>query len=155
MIESNDRMSQPTFECECGDTSYSILRARFRIVCHCRVCQRFNDSSYGDTLVLRKADLGSAVPTTVTFDTYRPPPNIQRGVCRSCRNPAIEIFDSRVLPSIVMVPRAMHRDHPSLPTPKCHLFYEHRIVDVHDGLAKHEGYLRSQFAFGRHLFGSM
>lgn len=147
-------MSGYSFECGCGETSYEISRIRFRILCHCTVCQRFNNASYGDTLVLRLSELVSTVPSTVSFDTYRAPPNIKRGICRSCRSPAIEVFESKVLPGIAMVPSAMHCSTPSLPDPKCHLFYEHRAVAVEDELPKHQGYLRSQFAFGRHLLGS-
>ncbi len=124
------------------------------MLCHCTVCQRFNSAEFGDTLVLRLKDLVGPVPESVSFDTYRPPPNIQRGVCKGCKQPAFELFRSPILPDIAMIPLAMHRDVESVPEPVSHLFYEHRCREFDDNVPKYQGYLRSQLAFGKSLLGS-
>ena len=141
--------------CRCGDISYAISRYRFRIICHCSICQRFNDADFGDTLVCGASDIIEPHPDSVKFETYRPPPHIQRGVCGSCGAPAIEVFESRVLPDIVMIPFAVHERCKDLEAPVGHLFYENRVRDISDGLPKYRGYLMSQLAFGKHLVRSL
>lgn len=148
----NERLN---LACRCGNTCYAIARYRFRVVCHCSICQRFNQADYGDTLVCRPSDIIEHHPDSVRFDTYRPPPNIQRGVCGSCGDPSVEVFESKLLPNIVMVPYAMHRRHDQIENPVAHLFYESRRRDLSDGVPKYEGYVMSQLAFAKHLVRSL
>jgi hypothetical protein len=142
------------FRCDCKKTVYALSRVMFRVFCHCTICQRFNQSEYGDTLVCRAKDLTGPIPNSVSFDTYRSPPNIKRGTCNGCQKPAIEVFESPFLPNIIMVPLAIHRDEPNLPASTGHLFYDRRVHDVSDDKPKHYGYLRSQLTFGRYMLAS-
>jgi len=141
--------------CGCGATLYAISRYRFRIVCHCSICQRFNRADCGDTLVCRASDIVEPYADTVEFETYRSPPNIERGVCGRCGDPSVEVFKSMLLPNIVMVPYAVHKHCEGLEDPVGHLFYENRVRDLSDDLPKHNGYLLSQLAFGKHLVRSL
>jgi hypothetical protein len=100
------------------------------------------------------ASITGLEPGLVRYDTYKPPPNVQRGVCIECGKPAIEQFKLPLLPGLTMVPAAVHVDQTGLPKPVAHIFYEHRIEDADDTLPKHNGFLSSQLAFGKYLLGA-
>jgi hypothetical protein len=96
--------------CSCGATSFQTLgMPLFRFFCHCTICQRFNDAPFADILVFRAEDVALPPPGTVIFDTYRPPPNVQRGKCATCGQPAVTVFTARFLPRLVTVPRPMFK----------------------------------------------
>lgn len=138
--------------CECGSVSYSVPdKPLLRMYCHCTICQKFNDAAFGDIFVYRASDIEKPEATLVKFDTYRPPPNVQRGKCASCARPAIEVLEMPLLPSLILVPGNMQKDNGTLPKAKGHVFYESRLEDMQDDLAKHSGYLKSQLVFGKHL----
>jgi hypothetical protein len=139
-------------QCPCGAVRYRVTAAPlFRIICHCSICQRFNDAPLADVLVYRAAAVEQPAPGSVVFDTYRPPPNVQRGHCARCHRAAIERLSVPLLPELVVVPVPVHPAPGSLPEPVGHMFYDSRVEDVDDGRPKHAGYLRSQLAFGKHL----
>ena len=128
----------------------------FRILCHCSICRKFNGGApFADVLTFRSSDVTKPLADTVRFQAYRPPPNVQRGKCAACNAPAIEVFETPLLPALVMVPRAVIDDSVPLPAPVGHMFYESRVADVADSLPKFRGYWRSQLAFGRHLFAAL
>lgn len=138
--------------CECGSVTFQVpTKPLFRMFCHCTICQKFNNADYADIYVYRAADVCQPEEGLVRFDTYRPPPNVQRGKCASCDKPAIEVLSSPILPNLILVPGNMQSNSNALPTPKGHVFYESRIKDVDDHLPKHLGYLKSQLVFGKHL----
>jgi hypothetical protein len=138
--------------CECGGVSYAVPdKPLFRMFCHCTICQKFNDAAHGDIFVYRASDIERPEEGLVNFDTYRPPPNVQRGKCAACSKPAIEVLDTPLIPSLILVPGNMHNGHDCLPAPKGHVFYQSRIEDIDDSLPKHSGYLKSQLVFGKHL----
>lgn len=138
--------------CECGSVSYAVPdKPLFRMFCHCTICQKFNDAAFGDIFVYRASDIERPEQGLVKFDTYRPPPNVQRGKCASCAKPAIEVLDMPLLPSLIVVPGNMQKELDTLPAAKGHVFYESRIQDMQDDLPKHSGYLKSQLVFGKHL----
>ncbi|MFT5573671.1 MAG: hypothetical protein ACI9FR_002606 [Cryomorphaceae bacterium] len=138
--------------CECGSVSYLVpSKPLFRMYCHCSICQKFNDAAYGDICVYRSADVERPKEGLVKFSTFRPPPNVQRGKCTSCKKPAIEILEAPLFPKLILVPGSMLRNRDLLPESVGHVFYEGRVADVQDGLPKHNGYLKSQLVFGKHL----
>lgn len=142
--------------CECGSVSYSLPdKPLFRMFCHCSICQKFNDAAYGDIFVYRLADVEQPDKSLVEFSTFRPPPNVQRGKCTSCKKPAIEILESPLLPNLILVPGSMLKHSKSLPDAVGHVFYESRVADVQDDLPKHTGYLKSQLVFGKHLLKAL
>ena len=139
--------------CSCGATRFETLGMPLvRFYCHCTICQRFNDVPFADMLVFRAEDVALPPAGTVIFDSYRPPPNVQRGKCASCGQPAVTVFKSRYLPRLVTVPRPMFRSDAELPSPVAHGFYEKRVSDANDQLPKYEGYFRNQIAFLKHLW---
>lgn len=142
--------------CECGRVSFSAPdKPLFRMYCHCSICRKFNDAAYGDIFVYRAADVERPKKDLVEFSTFRPPPNVQRGKCTSCMKPAIEILESPLLPKLILVPGSMLKHRESLPEAVGHVFYESRVADVQDGLPKHNGYLKSQLVFGKHLLKTL
>jgi hypothetical protein len=140
-------------QCECGHTRLTVSgAARLRMLCHCTICQRFNRASHADVLVFHTKQVTLADPASVDFKTYKPPPNVNRGVCQQCRQPAIEVFAMPLMPKLTMVPAAMFSDPSALPEPCAHMFYEHRQQDVDDDLPKVKGFVRSQWLFFRRLW---
>ena len=141
--------------CPCGYASFAALGPPlFRIKCHCTICQRFNDAPFADVLIYDAAKVEPPALGTVAFDTYKPPPNVQRGQCAKCGEPAIEQFRAPLFPALTMVPAAVHAAGSALPEPVAHIFYDKRVADVADSLPKHRGFLPSQLAFGRYLFAA-
>jgi len=138
--------------CSCGATSFQTVGAPlFRILCHCTICQRFSNAPFADALVHRAEDVALPPAKAVNFDTYKPPPNIQRGKCATCGQPAIVVFAAPVLPRLVSIPRSMFRSDAELPSPVAHIFYDKRVSDAEDPYPKHQGYFRSQIAFLKYL----
>ena len=139
--------------CSCGATSFQTIgEPLFRFYCHCTICQRFNDAPFADIVVFRAEDVVLPPPEAVIFDTYRPPPNVQRGKCAACGQPAVTVFNSRFLPRLVTVPRPMFGSDAELPSPMGHGFYETRVSDARDSLPKYEGYFRNLFVFLKHVW---
>ena len=138
--------------CSCGATSFQTVGAPlFRILCHCTICQRFHNAPFADVLVHRADDVALPPANAVNFDTYKRPPNIQRGKCATCGQPAIVVFAAPVLPRLVSIPRSMFRSDAELPSPVAHIFYDKRVSDAEDPYPKHQGYFRSQIAFLKYL----
>ena len=139
--------------CSCGATSFQALgEPLFRFYCHCTLCQQFYDAPFGDIVVYRAEDVALPPPETVIFDTYRPPPNVQRGKCATCGQPAVSVFATRLLPKLVTVPRRMFRPDAELQSPIGHGFYDTRVSDAKDSLPKYEGYFRNLFVFLKHVW---
>ena len=144
-------------QCQCGAVQYAAsAMPLFRILCHCTICRQFNGGApFADVLTFRHSDVVKPPADTVRFQTYRPPPNVQRGQCAACSAPAIEVFEAPLFPSLIMVPRSAIQESVPLPEPVGHMFYESRMAEVDDSLPKYRGYVRSQLAFGRHLLAAM
>lgn len=138
--------------CRCGASSFTLTGTPIiRLLCHCTICQRFSKAAFSDTTVFRARDVQLPSDAPIHFDSYRPPPNVQRGQCTACNNPAIEVLSMPLVPRFYIVPSA-NIDEPSLvPEPAMHLFYEHRIAEAQDDLPKYSGYWPSQLAMIRQL----
>lgn len=140
-------------QCPCGAVAFSAQRPPLmRFICHCSICQRFNDAPHADMVVLLTDGVVSPPEGAVNFGTYRPPPAVQRGKCASCDKPAIEFMRLPIYPGLTFVPTANFADASLLPEPCMHLFYEKRVADVDDALPKYQGYLKSQLAFARAIY---
>ena len=126
----------------------------FRILCHCTICQHYNNAPFADVLVFRANDVTLPPVDSVDYRTYKPPPNVKRGRCASCEQAAVEVFDTPLMPKLVMVPRPMFGEDADLPTPSAHIFYNERVADADDAYPKHEGFFRSEFAFLKQLLSA-
>ena len=142
--------------CSCGNVAFETVgHPLFRILCHCTICQRFNDSPFADVVVYGAAAVTDPDAESVSFETYKPPPNVQRGKCTQCGDAAIEKFVAPLLPKLTIVPAAVHGSSADLPDPVAHIFYRTRFADANDQLPKHTGAVASQLAFGKHLMSAM
>jgi hypothetical protein len=145
-------MAQKDCACSCGNVAFDLLETPlFRILCHCTICQRFNDAPFADVVVYDASSVAEAPEGTVRFNTYKAPPNVQRGKCVKCGNPAVEKFAAPLFPKLTIVPAAMHGESAEIPDPVAHIFYEKRVADVDDALPKRNGFVASQLSFGKYL----
>lgn len=145
-------MTQTLCACSCGNTTFNVVGAPlFRILCHCTICQRFNAAPFADVVVYEASSVNEPPEGVVNFNTYKPPPNVQRGNCKECGDAAIEKFVMPLFPKLTIVPKSMHDAAAVLPDPAAHMFYDKRVADVSDTLPKCKGLLASQLLFGKRL----
>ena len=138
--------------CSCGNVAFEVAGSPlFRILCHCTICQRFNAAPFADVVVYQASRVNEPSEGTVSFNTYKPPPNVQRGNCKKCGDAAIEKFVTPFFPKLTIVPKSMHGSTAVLPDPVAHMFYDKRLADVNDALPKRKGLLASQLLFGKCL----
>ena len=146
-------MTSQKCRCSCGHTQFEIIgEPKFRAICHCTICQKFNKSAYADILVYKSTQIKAPSQGVVKFNTYKPPPNVKRGQCSQCHQAAIEVFEMPLFPKLTMVPAHMFSSNVQLPEVKAHMFYDKRIKDADDGLPKRQGFMSSQLAFFRNLW---
>ncbi len=138
------------FSCGCGATACSAsAEPLFRVLCHCSLCRKFQQAPFSDISVFRRGSFSLPPEGAVEFETLRPPPNVQRGRCRECGQPAVEVFEGPMMPSMVMVPADMFQDPDRLPEPSAHIFADGSIEPIEDNVKQYRGYLASQLAFFR------
>ena len=143
-------------QCQCGATSFKALGTPLlRAFCHCTICQNFNNSAFADITIFRGRDIDLADDQPVQFNTYRRPPNVQRGKCSACDKPAIEFMHLPLMPSFVFVPTENIKDSAMIPAPILHMFYDSRVADIKDDLPKYQGYWSSQLGSTRHLISAL
>lgn len=135
--------------CECGTAKFTIQgEALVRIICHCTICQEFNDAAYSDVTIFVSKDVHLQNQETVSFKKYKSPPAVQRGTCITCHKPAIEFLDLPAFPSFTIIPSQNIPKSQRLPDPSVHIFYHRRIADVQDHLPKYSGFIKSQLGMG-------
>ena len=145
-------MIQTIANCTCSEVSLEIQSAPLlRFICHCTICQRFNSAPYADAVVYSSANVKNPEPELVTFETYKPPPNVKRGKCNACASPIVEHLHTPLFPKLTIVPTSMHRESGGLPSPVAHLFYDQRVKEANDHIPKYQGFLYSQLAFVKYL----
>ncbi|CAA0110137.1 Uncharacterised protein [Zhongshania aliphaticivorans] len=142
-------------QCSCGHVTYSVQGPPLlRGYCHCTICQEFNQAECADISIYRARDVELPNPALISFQAYRPPPAVQRGVCLHCKKPAIEVMAIFPLPKFIIIPTL------NLPSdchidPALHIFYQSRASDINDTLPKVNGYLPSQLALGGKLLSAL
>jgi hypothetical protein len=140
-------------QCSCGDTKFTVSApAIARFYCHCNICQAFNNAPFSDIVIYRKKDVFLADKSTVEFSTYKAPPAVQRGKCKTCAKPAIEFFTLWPIPALVFIPAGVIAKNVQLPDSAGHLFYNRRHQDHIDNLPKHSGYMKSQLSLTQRIF---
>jgi len=135
--------------CACGEVCLEITgKPLFRMRCHCTICQRFNEAPFGDVVIFRGRDVGLPGGDGIDYQTYKAPPNVQRGRCGACGQPVVERFETKPFPRLRMVPAAL-LDAEQLPAVSFDAFYSRRLRDIPDDKPKHKGFWASQWAFFR------
>ncbi|NIY84382.1 GFA family protein [Vibrio hepatarius] len=140
--------------CQCGACSFELAEstAVARFICHCTICQQFNNNRFADVTLFKAKALQSSSYDNVEFKKYRLPPNINRGVCKLCGEPALEIGGVGPV-KIAFIPTNNFKDSGELPPPAIHMFYHRRIEDIVDDLPKYEGYVSSELAVMKLMYG--
>jgi len=82
----------------------------------------------------------------IKFDRFRRPPALRRGICITCKQPAIGFLRLAPFIQLAFVASSHYPDASLLPPPQAHIFYHRRETDIHDELPKHMGYLKSEWA---------
>lgn len=142
-------------QCACGQTKFQIKGTPLvRGYCHCTLCQKYNNAPFGDITVYRAKDIELPPESAVEYAYHRQPNLLSRGVCVTCRSPAIEKMNVLAMMKFVIVPTANIVNHDHLITPSLHIFYDKRVADIDDGLPKHHGYFASQSGFLKALLKS-
>lgn len=137
-------------QCACGAAPVELLtRPLMRAICHCTICQEFNQAPYGDALFFRAKDVRMPAADAVTFTSYSASGVVQRGRCAACDQAAVETATLPPFGKIVGVPTANVTTMADFPEPALHIFYHRRQADVEDDLPKYSGFWPSQLAFGR------
>ena len=90
----------------------------------------------------------------ISFKKYRPPPNIDRGLCRQCKKPVVE-FGGFGAFKWAFIPASNFESQEMLPMPQMHIFYDKHMKDALDNLPKHSGYLGSQLAIGKMMMSTL
>jgi hypothetical protein len=152
MVPYMSKIMNNNCQCCCGSTKFAISApAITRAYCHCTVCQKFNDAPFADVVIYRKRDISLEDETKIEFNTYKAPPALQRGKCKSCGKPAIEFLNIPLFPGLVVVPVEVIGEDVKIPEPSCHLFYNQRHQNHIDGLPQHSGFLTSQLGLIYHI----
>lgn len=148
--------SQPNGFCQCQHAKFTIEGEPItRIICHCTVCQEFNDADFGDVTIYRKKDVKLHDESTVEFKKYMTVTGLNRGKCAACHKPAIEFFNLPLSPSFAIIPSANIHTQKTIPDPAMHIFYHRRVKDVNDNIPKFSGFLKSQLVIGKAILGSL
>ena len=139
--------------CSCGTFSFETRKApTARFICHCLFCQAFTGQPFSDVSVLLSHQIDMKGIDALSFKKYRLPPNLNRGRCTSCGQPAVETMGFRPL-QLVFIPSQNFSDQELLPPAKSHVFYHRRAKDISDSLPKYSGYWPSQIGINRTILG--
>ena len=141
--------------CECGTCAFDLnIVPSVRFICHCTICQAFTGKSYADMTIVRAKYLKLTNADKISFKKYRPPPNIDRGLCLNCKKPVVEFGGFGAL-KWAFIPASNFESQELLPMPQINIFYDQHLKDASDNLPKHSGYLRSQLAIGKMMMSTM
>jgi hypothetical protein len=141
--------------CECGACSlelHSTPKARFR--CHCLICQAFNGKPFADVVAVRAKDVVLNNPDNISFKKYRPPPNFNRGVCRTCGKPVVEVAGFGPF-KVLFIPASNFAPMAQLPPVELDIFYHRRAENMPCSLPKYSGYFPSLWAVGKLIMGGL
>ncbi|RWO33525.1 MAG: hypothetical protein EOS10_07485 [Mesorhizobium sp.] len=141
--------------CECGACSFEVRTApkgRFRS--HCLICQAFNGKPFADVAAVRAKGVVLKNAGNISFKKYRPPPNFNRGACRTCGKPVVEVagfgpFKTMFIPASNFEPGAR------LPPVRMDIFYHRRVLDMPGSLRKYSGYYPSLLAVGKMIMSGL
>jgi hypothetical protein len=141
--------------CQCGACSFEVntrLKARFR--CHCLICQAFNREPFADVVAVHGKEVVSKNAGNISFKKYRRPPNFDRGVCRTCGKPIMEVMGFGPF-KVIFIPAKNFERMALLPPVQLDIFYHRCVHDMPDSLPKFSGYYSSMLAIGKMIMGGL
>ncbi|KAJ5290592.1 cyclin-like protein [Penicillium atrosanguineum] len=136
--------------CQCGKVSYKLrrerpLKAKF---CHCRGCQVMHGAPFQWAAIFPKEDVRFDNGTSgLSFyaareknTKYQTPTKVS---CSICRTPIMDEGRNMCLifPQLIDFSHSPEEQRERISTflPSCHIFYELRLRDIHDGIPKWKG----------------
>ncbi|CAG8109878.1 unnamed protein product [Penicillium nalgiovense] len=137
-------------KCFCGKITYLLkrekpLNAKY---CHCRVCRVTHGAPVQWSAIFHKHDMlftngasGLAFySTTHQNQTHMLPSKVS---CANCRTPIMDEGRNMCLifPQLIEIEGSSQeqREKRAVFKPRCHIFYDSRMTDCHDGLPKWSG----------------
>ncbi|RWO08671.1 MAG: hypothetical protein EOS07_16075 [Mesorhizobium sp.] len=141
--------------CECGACSFEVRTApkgRFR--CHCLMCQAFNGKPFADVAAVRAKDVVLKNAGNISFKKYRPPPNFNRGACRTCGKPVVEVAGFGPF-KVMFIPASNFEPEARLPPVRMDIFYHRRALEMPGSLPKYSGYYPSLLAVGKMIMSGL
>ena len=141
--------------CQCGTCSFEVNTSpKGRFQCHCLICQAFNGKPFADVVAVGAKDVVLKNAGNISFKKYRPPPNFNRGVCRTCGKPVVEV--AGVGPFKVMfIPASNFEREARLPPVRMDVYYHRRVEDMPDRLPKYSGYLPRELAIMKMIMSGL
>jgi hypothetical protein len=118
------------------------------------ICQAFNGKPFADVIAVRSKDVVLKNAGTISFKKYRPPPNFNRGVCRTCGKPVVEVAGFGPF-KVMFIPASNFEPEARLPPVRFDMFYHRRVLDMPDSVPKYSGYLASELAVGKLIMGGL
>ena len=120
--------------CYCGAVSLAVARDARPLassICHCQTCRRLTGAPFLANLVFAPTDV--ELETTAGLAELRTSEHVVRRRCACCHAPVLaELTTSRR----VVVPAALFDSPPPEWRAQHHIYYDRRVMDVPDGLAK-------------------
>lgn len=136
--------------CPCGEARVvASATPRIRFICHCKICQSVYQSDFANATIMLARNAPRTAVENVSFNRYRLPPALQRGSCRSCRQPVVGYLTIAPFLRLAFLPSSNFPADVKLPDPALHIFYDSRASDVEDELPKQSGYWASQSAVSK------
>lgn len=144
-------------QCECGTTKIEVTgKPIIRAVCHCSICQEFNQAAFADITAFYADDVDVPEGSDIEFKTYtKSPTAVPRGKCKQCGKPAIEQMNIPGFPKMILIPSDNFADQSVLPAASLHMFYHRRVANLNDGIPKYSSFLSSQLGFVRYLIPAL
>ncbi|KAF2497215.1 hypothetical protein BU16DRAFT_458851 [Lophium mytilinum] len=131
--------------CHCGKVKYELSRQEplDSKLCHCSTCQRQHAAPFQWAAIFHKEDINFLQghhdlewydPTAKSIE-HKLPCKVR---CSFCHSPIMDEGRNMILlfPSLVNFKSKEDRE---LFKPRCHMFYDQRVMDIPDGLPKWTG----------------
>ncbi len=132
--------------CSCGSVRLRVTRPpMLRFMCHCTICQTVYGNPYADVTVVRASGVEIEDENLVAFGRHKAPPALDRGLCKSCRQPVAGFLAVAPGFRLAFVPKHMYPAESQILPSTMHIFYGSRTADVDDALPKHNGFWSSQW----------
>ena len=141
--------------CPCGESHFSVSADPIgRFFCHCTICQKVYGKPFADATFFWARSITLPEKHDIEFRRYRPPPALNRAICRRCRNPAVGFMAAGPL-TVGFVPSQNFENPAELPAPGRHIFYDRRVADVSDSIPKISGYWASEAYVTQKVLGAL
>lgn len=131
-------------QCMCGACRVQLSKAPgVRFLCHCTICQKLYGRDYADVTVNLARNVEVLTPENLRFATYKAPPAVNRGLCKSCDQPVIGFMKTLAVPQLAFMQAPVLPQSALTLRPSRHVHYATRIKDIADDLPKTHGEMTS------------